>query len=54
MVIAESTRRLIGNLFELEDLGTYDLKGIPGAGASLGGAATGFVEVASMLSTGAA
>ena len=27
-VIAESTRRLIGNLFELEDLGAKDLKGI--------------------------
>jgi class 3 adenylate cyclase len=28
VVIAESTRKLIGNLFELEDLGTKDLKGI--------------------------
>jgi len=28
VVIAESTQRLIGNLFELEDLGTKDLKGI--------------------------
>jgi class 3 adenylate cyclase/predicted ATPase len=28
VVIAESTRRLIGNLFELEDLGAQDLKGI--------------------------
>ena len=28
VVIAESTRRLIGNLFELEDLGAKDLKGI--------------------------
>ena len=30
MVIAESTRRLLGNLFELEDLGAKDLKGIAG------------------------
>jgi predicted ATPase len=31
VVIAESTRRLVGNLFELEDLGAQDLKGIAGA-----------------------
>src|SRR5262249_33614025 len=30
VVIAESTRRLLGNLFELDDLGTRELKGIPG------------------------
>jgi class 3 adenylate cyclase/predicted ATPase len=30
VVIAESTRRLLGNLFELEDLGAQDLKGIGG------------------------
>ncbi len=30
VVIAKSTRRLLGNLFELQDLGTTDLKGIPG------------------------
>ena len=30
VVIAEGTRRLIGNLFELEDLGAQDLKGIAG------------------------
>src|SRR5215831_12013412 len=30
VVIAESTRKLVGNLFELEDLGTKDLKGIAG------------------------
>ena len=30
VVIAESTRKLIGNLFELEDLGGKDLKGIAG------------------------
>src|SRR5262249_27350490 len=28
VVIAEATRKLVGNLFELEDLGTRDLKGI--------------------------
>jgi class 3 adenylate cyclase len=31
VVIAESTRRLIGNLFELEDIGAQNLKGISGA-----------------------
>lgn len=30
VVIAESTRRLLGNLFELEDLGARELKGIEG------------------------
>src|SRR5262249_32609886 len=30
VVIAESTRKLIGNLFDLQDLGTQDLKGIAG------------------------
>ena len=30
VVIAESTRRLLGNLFELNDLGAQDLKGISG------------------------
>ena len=29
-MIAESTRKLVGNLFELEDLGAKDLKGIAG------------------------
>jgi hypothetical protein len=29
-VIAESTRKLVGNLFELEDLGAQDLNGIAG------------------------
>jgi class 3 adenylate cyclase len=28
VIIAESTRKLVGNLFELEDLGAQDLKGI--------------------------
>jgi class 3 adenylate cyclase len=31
VLIAESTRRLLGNLFELEDLGPKELKGIEGA-----------------------
>jgi class 3 adenylate cyclase len=30
VVIADSTRRLLGNLFELKDLGPRDLKGIAG------------------------
>jgi predicted ATPase len=30
VVVAESTRKLVGNLFELEDLGAKDLKGIAG------------------------
>jgi class 3 adenylate cyclase len=30
VVIAESTRKLLGNLFELEDLGAQDLKGVSG------------------------
>jgi class 3 adenylate cyclase len=30
VVVAESTRRLLGNLFELQDLGAQDLKGIGG------------------------
>ena len=30
VVIAEGTRKLLGNLFELEDLGTKDLKGVTG------------------------
>src|SRR6202030_3273757 len=30
VVIADSTRRLLGNLFELKDLGARDLKGIAG------------------------
>jgi class 3 adenylate cyclase len=41
VIIAESTRKLIGNLFELEDLGARDLKGRR-AGASLGCAETIF------------
>jgi hypothetical protein len=30
VVIAESTRRLLGNLFDLDDLGARDLKGVSG------------------------
>ena len=30
LVVAESTRKLLGNLFEFEDLGAHDLKGIAG------------------------
>jgi class 3 adenylate cyclase len=30
VVIADSTRKLLGNLFELQDLGRQDLKGIEG------------------------
>ena len=30
LVIAEGTRKLLGNLFELEDLGVHELKGIAG------------------------
>jgi class 3 adenylate cyclase len=31
VVIAESTRKLLGNLFELADFGSQELKGIAGA-----------------------
>jgi class 3 adenylate cyclase len=30
VVVAENTRRLLGNLFEVEDLGAQNLKGIEG------------------------
>src|SRR5262249_46974048 len=30
VVIADSTRKLVGNLFELQDLGSQELKGITG------------------------
>jgi Adenylate and Guanylate cyclase catalytic domain len=30
VVIAEDTRKLLGNLFELQDLGAWDIKGIDG------------------------
>jgi class 3 adenylate cyclase len=31
VVIAENTRKLVGNLFELQDLGAQDLKGVAGS-----------------------
>ena len=42
VVIAESTRKLLGNLFELEDLGREGPQGYRRAGAGLGGAAGEF------------
>ena len=42
VVIAESTRKLMGNLFELEDLGAQGPQGYRRAGAGLGGATTIF------------
>ena len=42
VMIAESTRKLVGNLFELEDLGAQELKGIVRCRKSLGGTATSF------------
>ena len=42
VVIAEGTRRLLGNLFELEDLGRQGPQGHRRAGAGLGGAAGEF------------
>ena len=42
VVIAESTRKLLGNLFELEDLGAQGPQGHRRAGAGLGGAAGEF------------
>ena len=42
VVIAESTRKLLGNLFDLQDLGGQDLKGHRRSSASLGSVATGF------------
>ena len=31
IVIAASTRRLVGNAFDLSDLGEHELKGVPGS-----------------------
>ena len=42
VVVADGTRRLLGNLFELRDLGDKDLKGISGPVAGLGCAAREF------------
>jgi len=47
VVIAEGTRKLLGNLFELEDLGAKDLKGIAGPVRSL--ARSALVEAAEQL-----
>jgi class 3 adenylate cyclase len=44
VVIAESTRRLLGNLFELQDLGVRDLKGIAGSVRALDGVTPERVE----------
>jgi class 3 adenylate cyclase len=46
VVIAESTRKLIGNLFDLEDLGAKDLKGNCGACESLEAASRLFTQAA--------
>ena len=40
VVIAEGTRKLLGNLFELEDLGAQGPQGHRWAGAGMGGAAS--------------
>jgi len=42
VVIAEDTRKLIGHLFELEDFGATNLKGIPGPVRCSGRTAPGF------------
>ena len=44
VVIAENTRRLVGNLFELEDLGAKDLKGISGPVKAWSALRQAFVE----------
>ena len=44
VVIAESTRKLVGNLFEHEDLGPRDLKGIAGP---MRGCGSSFASVSS-------
>ena len=48
VVIAESTRKLVGNLFELEDLGAQDLKGIDRSRESLGGIAARLLSRAAL------
>ena len=40
VVIAESTRKLLGNLFELQDLGAQEVKGVVEPVRVLGGVAT--------------
>ena len=44
VVIAESTRKLVGNLFELEDLGRKGLKGIAGPVRAWGALRPALVE----------
>jgi class 3 adenylate cyclase len=44
VVIAESTRKLLGNLFELQDLGARDLKGIAGPSRAWAALRTSSVE----------
>ena len=44
VVIAESTRRLLGNLFEFDDLGAKDLKGIAGPGRAFAALRASSVE----------
>ena len=44
VVIAESTRKLLGNLFELQDLGARDLKGIAGPARAWAALRTSSVE----------
>jgi class 3 adenylate cyclase len=44
VVIAESTRKLVGNLFELDDLGAQDLKGLAGSVRAWAALRPAFVE----------
>jgi len=50
VVVAESTRRLLGNMFELQDLGARDLKGISGPVRVRRGADTGSAASAAQRS----
>ena len=54
VVIAESTRKLVGNLFDLEDLGPQELKGIAGPVRGWAALRPASSKAASMLSTRAA
>ena len=44
VVLAEATRKLLGNLFELRDLGAHDLKGLAAPARAFRGAAPSAVE----------
>jgi hypothetical protein len=44
VVVAESTRKLVGNLFELDDLGAQDLKGLTGSVRAWAALRPAFVE----------